>query len=428
VETELKNTYETSDNPPVTLRERLKFVGPGIALAATGVGAGDLAVSIIAGSGFGLTLFWAILAGALIKFFLTEGVGRWYLSTGKTIFQGWHLLGWWATAYFAIYLVLFGIIYGAAVTAVFALIMTAMFPGTPFWLWAMSSAVAGFFLVWFGSYRVLEKVMMALIGLMVVTVIGSAVMILANLGDVSYGVVPSIPEGSFFRILGIIGGVGGTLALVYYGYWLQAKGWKGKQWMPIMKTDVFVAYAVTAIFSIAVMIIAAELLFGTGIRFNGNDALFGLANAYEARFGGIARWILLLGFGAAVFTSIIGPWHGVSYLFADFVRICRNKGKEVSNIDEPVSEKDPAYRVYLAWLTFPPMLLLLFQKPVEMVLLYGIISALFAPFLTIVLSYLLNSKWVDPGYRNGKVYNIIFGLIILLFVYLGANELYHTIF
>jgi Mn2+/Fe2+ NRAMP family transporter len=427
METKLNKTQSTLINPPTSLKGKLKFVGPGLIVAATGVGAGDFIMATIAGTSFGWSLMWVIAVGAFIKYVLSEGVGRWYLATGKTFLQGWHSLGWWATVYFGVYSVIFGIIYGAAEPAISALVITAMFPGTSFEFWAIISGVAGFVLVWFGKYEFLEKLMTVLIGIMFVTVIGSAFIILANLGDVSYSMAPSIPEGSFFKILGIIGGVGGSISLTCYSYWLHAKGWRDKKWMPIMKIDLGTAFTITGIFAIAVMIIAAELLFGSGTTISGTKGLLGLAETYGERFGSVARWILLFGIWVAVFTSIIGPWHGVSYLFADFVRIVRNKGK-VTDLNEPISEKDPAFRAYLAWMTFPPMLLLLFNQPVAIVLIYGVLGAIFMPILSVGLLILLNSKRVDPDYQNGKINNIVLGLIVMLFLYLGASELYQSFF
>ncbi|MGP4080477.1 Nramp family divalent metal transporter [Pseudalkalibacillus sp. R45] len=430
MEQKIEKNYDESYSvtAPTTTRSKLKLIGPGIVVAATGVGAGDFVMATIAGANFGLTLLWVIIAGALIKFFLTEGIGRWYLASGKTILEGWHSLGWWATTYLGAYTIIFGIIYGAAITGTFALIMTAMFPGTPFSLWAISSGVAGFLLVWFGRYQLLERFMMVLIGIMFITIIGSAIIIIANSGSVDYSIAPSVPEGSFFQILGILGGVGGSITITSYSYWLNAKGWRGKEWVPTMKIDSTVAYTITGLFAIAMMIIAAELLFGSGTTINGNEGLVGLADAYEERFGSVARWALLIGVWGAVFTSILGPWHGISYLFADFIRVLRKKGKKTSLTNDSITEKDPAYRAYLIWITFPPMFLLLFEQPVAIVLMYGVLGSIFMPVLAAVLLYLLNSEQVSSIYQNSKVSNIIFGLIILLYVYLGGSELYNMFF
>ena len=54
---------------------RWRLIGPGIVAAATGVGAGDLIATLIAGSMFGYALLWAAVAGTLLKISLAAGVG-----------------------------------------------------------------------------------------------------------------------------------------------------------------------------------------------------------------------------------------------------------------------------------------------------------------------------------------------------------------
>ena len=49
----------------------LAIVGPGILVAATGVGAGDLATGALAGSKLGLTVLWAVLVAAGLKWLVT---------------------------------------------------------------------------------------------------------------------------------------------------------------------------------------------------------------------------------------------------------------------------------------------------------------------------------------------------------------------
>lgn len=73
---------------PATFGGKVRLVGPGLIIAATGVGAGDLISSLVAGTRFGTAFIWAIIIGALIKFSLVEGLGRWYMATGQTVLQG----------------------------------------------------------------------------------------------------------------------------------------------------------------------------------------------------------------------------------------------------------------------------------------------------------------------------------------------------
>lgn len=294
--------------------------------------------------------------------------------------------------------------------------MATMFPILPLWLWAILHGIAGLLLVWTGKYQLFEKVMMVLIGIMFVTVVGSAVILLPDLGQIFSGMIPRAGESSLLLVLGLLGGVGGTITMAAYGYWLKEKQWNGRQWIPMMRVDAGVAYAITALFTLSLLIVGAEFLFGRGIEIEGEEGLVTLSLLFSEEFGVVAKWMFLLGAWSAAFSSLLGVWNGVPYLFADFLRIVRKK-------EEPVSEKDPAYRAYLLWLTFPPMLLLFFGKPILIVILYGALGAVFMPFLAISLLWLLNSGRVERNFRNGPVTNVVLAGCVLLFVYLGIMKL-----
>ena len=80
----------STDQAPAT---RWKIIGPGLVVAATGVGAADLVATLIAGQKFGYTLLWCVVVGCVMKIVLVEGAGRYSLATGRTIFEGWRSLG-----------------------------------------------------------------------------------------------------------------------------------------------------------------------------------------------------------------------------------------------------------------------------------------------------------------------------------------------
>ena len=64
-------------------------LGPGLLLAATGVGGGDLATGTIVGSLLGTAILWAVVVGAIIKFVVTALVFlRWVCSDER----GWHIV------------------------------------------------------------------------------------------------------------------------------------------------------------------------------------------------------------------------------------------------------------------------------------------------------------------------------------------------
>ncbi|TDQ36133.1 Nramp family divalent metal transporter [Aureibacillus halotolerans] len=405
---------------PKTFGKKMKTVGPGFVTAATGVGTGDLIAALVAGAAFGTTLVWAIIVGAVLKFFLTEGIGRFHLATGKTILEGWHSLGKWAMGYFGVYSVLWGFSYGAAAMSASALLMAAMVPALPVWVWAIIHGLAGFLLVMTGRYKLFENIMIVLIGVMFVTVVGSAVMLLPDLGNVVAGLVPTFGDSNLLLVLGLLGGVGGTITMASYGYWIQEKQWHGKSWLSMMRFDSVIAYVITAIFTVSLLIVGAEFLFGTGVTIEGEEGLITLSLMFSEEFGPAAKWLFLIGAWSAAFSSLLGVWNGVPYLFADFWRLFRKRPLPAGG---KISEKDPAYRAYLIWLTFPPMILLFFGKPVLLVILYGALGAIFMPFLAFTLLWLLNTNRVTNDFRSGWVSNTVLVACILVFVVLGVQQL-----
>lgn len=98
---------------PPTGARKIRSIGPGLLAAATGVGAGDLVATMVAGASFGTVLLWAAVVGTLVKLALGEAVGRWHLGSGATMLDGWRRLGYWATGFFGVYIVVWGFVYGA---------------------------------------------------------------------------------------------------------------------------------------------------------------------------------------------------------------------------------------------------------------------------------------------------------------------------
>lgn len=381
--------------------------------AATGVGAGDLVATMVAGSKYGYTLLWAVIVGTVFKLALGEAVGRWHLTSGETILSGWRTLGRWALWYFGAYAVVWGFVYGATAMSASALPLNALFPALSVRHWAMVCGLAGFVLVWFGRYAVLEKIMTAFVGVMFVTVVGTAVLVTPDLGDLFTGFAPRLPDGSLVYVLGLVGGVGGTITMAAYGYWTLAKGWQGPRWLSMMRTDNATGYVMTGVFVVAMLIVGAELLAGHDVV-SGDKGLLTLGDTLAADYGQWARIPFLIGFFAVSFTSLIGVWNGVSLLFADWWRTLRDSTESI--------EDSRAYRAYVLWLTFPPMLLLFLDEPFGLTVAYGALGALFMPFLAGTLLVLLNSRRVADVGRSRWLSNTLLTACLVLFAYLAYDQ------
>ena len=414
-------TEGTRDEVPSAWGRRLRLVGPGIVIAVTGVGAGDMISSLVAGTDFGTVLIWAIVIGAFLKFVLTEGIGRWYMASGETIIKGWYMLGRAATGYFLVYLFIVTFVFGAAVTSTAALGVDAMFPNLlPVWVWAALHGILGFVIVGIGRYAFFERIMKVIAAIKFGAIILLAILLTPSLTDLALGLVPRIPEGGFINAMAIIGGVGGTFTLASYTYWVRERGWRRPGWIPMMRADAAVGYVLTGVFMVSMLIIGSEFLFGTGTNIEGEEGLVALADPIQERFGLVVRWIFLVGFWAVATGAMIGAWNGAAYLFADSMRTFRDAPDEQAQ--SYLSEKSPWFRAMLVWITFPPMILYAFGQPVALVIVYAALGALFLPFLAITLLLLLNSRRVAPEYRNHLATNILLALSVIPFVVVGIQE------
>ncbi|MEU5251502.1 Nramp family divalent metal transporter [Streptomyces longwoodensis] len=421
------DTQASSDPHPPQRRPRWRHIGPGVVVAATGVGAGDLVATLIAGSNFGYTLLWAAVVGCLVKISLAEAAGRWHLATGRTLFDGWASLGRWTGWFFAVYAVVWGFVYGAAAMSSSALPLQAMFPDVmDLQWWGVACGLVGLVFVWFNRYAVFEKVMTVLVGVMFVVTVYLAVRVTPNLPDALAGLLPVLPDekDSVLNTLGLIGGVGGTITLAAYGYWVNAKGWTDTGWMRVMRLDNRVAYATTGVFVVAMLFVGAELLHSAHVAIaSGDQGLVQLGDILEAEYGGATSTFFLIGFFATSFTSLIGVWHGVSLMFADFVARRRAAsgatGEEVASGER---ERSWPFRAYLLWLTFPPIVLLFQGQPFRLVILYGVLGAAFLPFLALTLVWLLNSDRTPRPWRNGPLSNGMLALAALLFLVLCVKQ------
>jgi Mn2+/Fe2+ NRAMP family transporter len=389
-----------------------KVIGPGIIVAATGVGAGDLIAAAVSGATYGYALLWAAILGALLKYVLNEGVSRYQLISGQSLLHGWQQrLHPFVSWYFIIYLFLWSFIVAGALMAACGLAAHAMIPELNVIEWGMIHSVLALVIVFVGKFKFVEKLMRFFIAMMFVVTILCAILLQPDIIKILKSMfIPTIPEHSVKFILGVIGGVGGSVTLLSYGYWIKEKKWSGKKFLKRSRTDLGIAYILTAIFGVSIMIIAA------GVKpeiMNGSKMVVGLADKLETVLGEWGKWIFLLGFWGAVFSSMVGVWQGIPYLFADF-----NSQKKSANMIAIEKVENKSYNIFLLYLALPPMVLLFLSKPVWLIILYALSASFFMPFLAITLLFLNNKFKYLKKETNGKITNALLVLSLLVFVYL----------
>lgn len=401
----------------------LTLLGPGIAVAATGVGAGDLVAAAVSGARYGYAVIWAAAVGALLKFVMNEGLARWQLATGTTLLEGWvHHLGRWVQVYFFIYLLLWTVIVGAAMISACGLAAHAIAPALSVQAWGAIHSLIAAALVLFGTYTQFERLMKVFVGFMFITIVGCAIWLeppqitLANMVTQA-----AIPTGSPRFILGVIGGVGGSLTMLAYGYWIRERQWLGRKWQRAVRFDLGISYCLTGVFGIALMILAAEVLHPRGVSVAGSQGVVRMGAMLGELLGPVGHWAFRIGFWGAVATSMLGVWQGVPYLFCDFVGLVKRLPLEAHQ--QLISTKSPWYRGYLAYLALPPIILLFSGRPVALIVIYSVVGALFMPFLAGTLLY-MNSRQIWMGeLRNRWLTNLLLISSLFLFGYLCVTEI-----
>jgi len=419
-----------SDNPSNRERRSLfSSIAPGILVAATGVGAGDLMTAGFAGSKLGVVVAWAAIAGALLKWVLNEGVARWQMATGTTLIEGWSThLGAWIRWVFLGYLVVWAVVTGGALisacgVAGYGLFTPGADPDTARLGWGIAHSILGVVLVFVGGYRLFARLMAGFIGIMFVAVVATAVLMRPDWSALGAGMItPTIPDtqDAIGWILGIIGGVGGTVTLLCYGYWIREAGRSGASGVRACRIDLAIGYSMTAVFGVAMIVIGSRVTLTEG----GAKMAPILANHVAGVMGPAGRWVFLVGFWGAVFSSLLGVWQSVPYLFADFLRMKRG-GDDTAQPAAPIDlSKTTAYRVFLVALAIVPMAFL-GQKVERIQLAYAVLGAMFMPLLALTL-LMMNSRaaWVSARFRTGWFLNAMLALTLLFFTIAGGRAIY----
>lgn len=401
------------------LGKTLRSVGPGLVLAAAAVGGGDLVTSVVAGQQAGMALLWALVIAVILKLVMSEAIGRSFIAGGRTLVQNWGAFGRPVLLVIFIYVILWALAYGAAGPSTVGLAANAMFPIFSVKTWAIVHSIVACGLVLAGRYSSFEKIMKAFVALTFVTMVGTAALLTPSPVDIAGGLLPTIPDGQLVYAIAMIGGIGGTLTLVSYGYWVRDKGWRNPQWVPVMRVDVVIGYIMTCIFAASALIVGAQVLAASKKTISGSEGLVPLSDIIENKHGAVVSWLFLIGFWAVTYTAVIGTWNGIGYIFAEIVGVLKHGLKD--DTDRYLSERSIPFRIFVLLITFGGIPFIIIGQPVPLLIAWGILGALFLPFLAVTLLWLSNTRGVGVKYRNRKLglSNICLFLGLVVFVFLG---------
>ena len=115
--------------------------------------------------------------------------------------------------------------------------------------------------------------------------------------------IPTIPAGSGTYVLSLIGGVGGSITMLSYNYWMREENMRGSGFVSYVRGDIAIAYIFTAIFGGSIMLIANDAFFTQGVALKDAEAVPRMAAALGTvlgQFGQDRVFRRLLGRGVRV--------------------------------------------------------------------------------------------------------------------------------
>jgi hypothetical protein len=221
-------------------------------------------------------------------------------------------------------------------------------------------------------------------------------------------------EFSTAYTLSLIGGVGGTVTLLSYAYWMREAGWSGAGRLPMARADLSVSFALVLVFCLSMIFLATQIDWTGQILDEGPRLCLLLADRIGAEIGPIGRTVFLIGFWGAAFSSVLGVFHGVPFLFDDMFRLWQRR--------ERGGQQGGPYRAWAAYLTLASISALVIGRPVWLVFAYTVVGSLFFPFVISTLLWLNNSRHTPHPTRNGVFVNVVLGAALLLYVFLAARS------
>ncbi|MEN2283912.1 Nramp family divalent metal transporter [Algoriphagus sp. SE2] len=293
----------------MSYRNFLRNLGPGPVIAAAFIGPGTVTVCTLAGVNFGYSLLWALVLSICATLTLQEISGRIGISTGQDLSQ---LLRKGKSNLFFKYasmvLVLLAIVLGNAAyesgNITGANLGLEIFWKSPVFKIGFINIQTGnfligaiaFILLYFGNYKSLEKLLVALVILMSIAFTITAFLTKPDWTRVLEGFIPSWNNKEFLTIVSLIG-----TTVVPYNLFLYAslanKRWKKSDGISWMRKDIGISVILGGIVSMAILMVGAA-----NTSSEVNNAI-DVSKGLEPYFGSLAKYLMGIGFLAAGLTS-----------------------------------------------------------------------------------------------------------------------------
>jgi Mn2+/Fe2+ NRAMP family transporter len=389
----------------------LAVMGPGIITSNVDNDAGGIATYSMAGAHFGNNLLWTLIPVMVVLIIIQEMCARMGVVTGKGLSD---LIrerfGVKVTVYllFGIFLTNFGNVIAefAGVASSLEIFHVSKFVSVPL------SAVIVWLLVVKGTYRSVEKIFLFAC-LFYVTYIISGILAKPDWAAIGTSLVR--PSLSFSPgQLGMVIGLVGTTIAPWMQFYLQAsiveKNIAVKDYKH-SRLDVVLGSFIVTIVAGFIILTCAATLFKAGVRVEtAADAALALKPLAGKYCSALFAFGLL---NASLFAASILP------LSTAFL-VCEGMGWE-NGVNKKFSEAPQFYGLYSFLVFLGAAVILLPRIPLFRVMLISqMINGAVLPVVLVFMLILVNSPKLMGRHKNGRIYNVVSGITVVVLVALTA--------
>lgn len=429
--------------PPRTFLAALKRIGPGMILAASIVGSGELIATTTLGAQVGYTALWVILLSCFIKPIVQAEMGRYIIASGETGLASFNRVPGprlrvnWIVVAWALMTLLTLLQIGAMFGGV-SEVMHLLVPAIPVWAWVLVFWGITLALLLGGAYERIERLAMIKVGLFTVLTLLAALVLVRmpqyfSWAEVWEGLKFKMPGEGFGTAVAVFGITGvGASELMMYPYWCVEKGYaratgrrdgspewnrRARGWIRVMHTDIAASMIIYTVATVAFYLLGAGILHGMGKNPGNNPSamIATLSNIYTQTLGSWALWVFYAGAIVTLYGTIFAATAANARVFADMARLMG--AFRADDYERRKRVRD----IFIVALTAIPVILILFIKsPVKMVVAGGLAQAMMLPIIGIGTIY-LRHRHLPKEIRPARWVTVCLWLATVVMIWLTGS-------
>lgn len=416
---------------PTGMFAHVRGFGPGLVLAMTFLGTGDLISSTVSGANYGYALMWTLIVALGARYFMISAIAKYKLQNrfgDRSLMAGYRRVWRGFPVFFAITMLIYGMIVQSAFLRAGTVGLYELFGRRGgewghFW-WGVPIVIGTAFALTRGSaFRFLEwSARVASI-----VIIGSFVFALVRIGHVDWialfkGLTFDVPpdNGPFdalFIAVATIGTIGGSAANLLYPYFMAERGWNEPRHRALQQFDLASGMIPLLLINLLIWIVAAETIRGTGITVS-NEA--GLAQMMTLAVGPVGPTLLWVAFALKAFTSFPAQAHGFARLMFDGLHLGTRRGDRFDEVS-----RDPWFnRAMVVFFIVVPLVITFPGAPdLVHISVFGtsVVTAITLPPILLGILFLTSSKRFMLAEHVNRWWQT---LILLVIAAIGLWSLY----